>query len=227
MTGALRGYARADAGRLAALLDDDPAPTAGRLLGKGYMALTVDQGPDTERQQGIVAIAGASLADIALHYFATSEQLQVWLRLAAARTAAGWRAGALMLERSPPAAGSIRTSTKRRKRRAGGPRSRWPKRHRGGTSRRRPGADRLVYQPVPHRGGRGRPSAGARLWLPLLAPAPVRHTGGVRAGRPRPHGGGRRHRHDLRVLQLRFPLSARNRCRRAERRAPERDLQPG
>jgi molecular chaperone Hsp33 len=97
--GALRGYARADAGRLAALLDDDPAPTAGRLLGKGYMALTVDQGPDTERQQGIVSIAGASLADIALHYFATSEQLQVWLRLAAARTAAGWRAGALILER--------------------------------------------------------------------------------------------------------------------------------
>ena len=97
--GALRGYARADPSRLAELLEHDPAPPARRLLGDGYMAFTVDQGPDMDRQQGIVSLTGDSLADVALHYFTTSEQLRVWLRLACARTPAGWRAAALVLER--------------------------------------------------------------------------------------------------------------------------------
>ncbi|HEX4261148.1 MAG TPA: Hsp33 family molecular chaperone HslO, partial [Acetobacteraceae bacterium] len=98
-SGALRGYARADAEKLDALLRDEPSPSAARLLGGGYLAFTVDQGPDMERHQGIVAISGASLAEMALHYFETSEQLQYSVRLACARTPAGWRAGALILER--------------------------------------------------------------------------------------------------------------------------------
>ena len=97
--GALRGYARAEPERLAAALAEDPAPSAGRLLGQGYIAFTVDQGPDMDRQQGIVSITGDNLADMALHYFATSEQLHVWLRLACARAPAGWRAAALVLEK--------------------------------------------------------------------------------------------------------------------------------
>jgi molecular chaperone Hsp33 len=98
-TGALRGYARADAEQLAALLENEPAPSAEQLLGGGYLAFTVDQGPDTERHQGIVAIEGESLADMALHYFRTSEQLRCTIRLACAKTQAGWRASALVLER--------------------------------------------------------------------------------------------------------------------------------
>ncbi len=97
--GALRGYARAEPDRLAELLARAPAPSANELLGAGYLAFTVDQGPDRERHQGIVAIEGASLADMALHYFRTSEQLQCVLRLACARTDLGWRASALILER--------------------------------------------------------------------------------------------------------------------------------
>ena len=97
--GALRGYARAEPERLADLLTDQPAPSAARLLGQGYMAFTVDQGPDMDRQQGIVSLTGETLADTALHYFTTSEQLDVWLRLACARTPAGWRASALVLEK--------------------------------------------------------------------------------------------------------------------------------
>ncbi len=98
-SGAVRGYAQTDAERLAALLADDPEPGARALLGDGYLAFTVDQGPDTERHQGIVSIEGDSLGEMALHYFATSEQLRCELRLACARTEAGWRAGALVLER--------------------------------------------------------------------------------------------------------------------------------
>ncbi len=97
--GALRGYARADADKLAAVLADDPAPTAASLLGAGYLAFTVDQGGERERHQGIVAIEGDTLADMALHYFQTSEQLQCAVRLACAHTLAGWRAAALILER--------------------------------------------------------------------------------------------------------------------------------
>ena len=97
--GALRGYARADPERLAALLAEAGTPSAGRLLGAGTMAFTVDQGADMAAQQGIVSLDGEGLADIALHYFATSEQLQVWLRLACAHTPAGWRASALVLEK--------------------------------------------------------------------------------------------------------------------------------
>ncbi len=98
-SGALRGYARAEPERLAALLADDPTPSARALLGDGYLALTADQGPDTERYQGIVQIEGGTLAEMALHYFATSEQLRCFLRLACAHTPAGWRAGALILEK--------------------------------------------------------------------------------------------------------------------------------
>lgn len=97
--GAVRGYARADAEKLAALLAEDPAPSAQRLLGEGYLAFTVDQGPDTERYQGIVAIAGATLAEMAEHYFETSEQFPCAVRIACRKTDAGWRAAALVMQR--------------------------------------------------------------------------------------------------------------------------------
>ena len=97
--GALRGYARANAERLEAVLATDPAPSARALLGAGYLAFTVDQGGENERHQGIVAIEGESLADMALHYFETSEQIRCVVHLACARTAHGWRAAALILER--------------------------------------------------------------------------------------------------------------------------------
>ncbi len=97
--GELRGYARADADKLAALLAVEPAPSAAALLGTGYLAFTVDQGPDMDRHQGIVAIEGDNLADMALHYFDTSEQIACRVHLAARETAAGWRASALILER--------------------------------------------------------------------------------------------------------------------------------
>jgi molecular chaperone Hsp33 len=103
--GALRGYSRADAEKLALLLAATPEPDTADLLGGGYLAFTVDQGNDTDRYQGIVAIEGRTLADMALHYFETSEQLACEVRLACAHTEAGWRASALILERVAGAGG--------------------------------------------------------------------------------------------------------------------------
>ncbi len=97
--GALRGYARPEPGRLAALLRRTATPNARELLGSGYLAFTVDQGSDREQHQGIVAIEGDTLADMALRYFETSEQLRCHVHLACDRGPDGWRAGALILEK--------------------------------------------------------------------------------------------------------------------------------
>nr|WP_232479145.1 Hsp33 family molecular chaperone HslO [Roseomonas rosulenta] len=97
--GALRGYARANDERLAALLAEGITPSAAALLGQGYLAFTCDQGPEMDRYQGIVAIEGETLTEMTGTYFRTSEQIATHVHLACARTEAGWRAGALILER--------------------------------------------------------------------------------------------------------------------------------
>ena len=121
--GAVRGYAQYDAAKLDIVLAGAGSVEAGtaelsvpRLLGKGYIAFTVDQGEDTDRYQGIVELSGATLADCAQHYFRQSEQIQAGIKLAVARTGprtetdpagpgGGWRAGGLMLQRVPPEGG--------------------------------------------------------------------------------------------------------------------------
>ena len=72
---------------------------------RGYLAFTVDQGPDQNRHQGIVTIEGGNLAEMALHYFRTSEQLRCFVHLACDETPDGWRAGALVLEKIAGAGG--------------------------------------------------------------------------------------------------------------------------
>jgi molecular chaperone Hsp33 len=104
-TGALRGYAQMNGERLEALLATDPTPSAEALLGKGFLAFTVDPGTGADRHQGIVAIEGASLADMALHYFRTSEQLRCLVHLACDQTPDGWRAAAFVLEKIAGAGG--------------------------------------------------------------------------------------------------------------------------
>ncbi len=107
-TGQMRGYAQFDRPALdAALAKDAPAISpVPRLLGAGTLAFTVDQGPDTERYQGVVSLEGATLADCAQGYFRQSEQLKTGLRLAVSRASNGdgkahWRGAALMIQRLP------------------------------------------------------------------------------------------------------------------------------
>ncbi|MDP6567366.1 MAG: Hsp33 family molecular chaperone HslO [Alphaproteobacteria bacterium] len=104
--GELRGYAQFAPDALAALDDDPEPPSVPRLLGAGHIAFTVDQGPDTDRYQGIVALEGRTLADCAHNYFRSSEQIETAIRLTAGRVPGGadhgqWRAGAIMLQRLP------------------------------------------------------------------------------------------------------------------------------
>lgn len=104
-SGALRGYARADAERLASLVAGGAVPSAAAMLGQGYLAFTCDQGPEMDRYQGLVAIEGDTLMDMTGTYFRTSEQLATHVHLACARTEAGWRAAALIIERVAGAGG--------------------------------------------------------------------------------------------------------------------------
>ena len=103
--GELRGHALVRSARLEALLASDPRPSTAALLGGGFLAFTVDPGGEQNRHQGIVAIEGGSLAEMALHYFGTSEQLRCQVQLACEQTASGWRAAALILEKVAGAGG--------------------------------------------------------------------------------------------------------------------------
>ncbi len=101
--GDMRGYARYDLTRLNA---PGPAPEAPvpRLLGAGVMTFTVDQGPDTDRYQGVTPLEGATLGDCAHAYFRQSEQIETAIRLCVSGkddADGGRRAAAIMLQRLP------------------------------------------------------------------------------------------------------------------------------
>jgi molecular chaperone Hsp33 len=100
-SGAVRGYAQYDAATLAEAAATGAASVP-RLLGAGYLAFTVDQGEDTERYQGIVALEGASLAECIHHYFRQSEQIAAGIKVAVDRGAEGaWRGGCLLIQKLP------------------------------------------------------------------------------------------------------------------------------
>ncbi|MDA0218525.1 MAG: Hsp33 family molecular chaperone HslO [Proteobacteria bacterium] len=97
-SGQMRGYASYDAERVAAAQGTSAGPVP-RLIGNGLMALTIDQGPQTELYQGLVSLEGATLADCAHNYFRQSEQIDTALKLAVAHREGSWRAGALTMQR--------------------------------------------------------------------------------------------------------------------------------
>jgi molecular chaperone Hsp33 len=75
------------------------------LLGEGHLAMTIDQGPQMARYQGVVALSGESLSAAADQYFRQSEQIPTRVRLAVAEniTADGpvWRAGGIIIQFLP------------------------------------------------------------------------------------------------------------------------------
>jgi len=100
----LRAYARFDAERL------KDGQDSGALLGRGHLAMTIDQGADMSRYQGLVALEGGSLEDAAHEYFLRSEQIPTRVRLAVGEEWRGgegpkhrWRAGGMLLQFLPKA----------------------------------------------------------------------------------------------------------------------------
>ncbi len=97
----LRAFARFNAERL-----DLSAPRAD-LLGSGHLALTIEQGAELTRYQGIVALEGQGLEAAAHEYFRQSEQIPTYVRLAVAQSVtpegSQWRAGGMLTQFLPSA----------------------------------------------------------------------------------------------------------------------------
>ena len=126
--GRVRACARFDRARVEAAIAARAA-SAGELLGQGHLAMTIDQGTDMSRYQGLVALIGGGLEDAAHEYFLRSEQIPTRVRLAVAEefsaaklgdTPAGadagsgprhrWRAGGMLLQFLPKSAERMRTA---------------------------------------------------------------------------------------------------------------------
>jgi molecular chaperone Hsp33 len=103
----VRAMARFDAARLEEAVNAGKAsPT--QLLGEGHLALTVDQGTHMNRYQGVVAMQGESLEEMAQAYFLQSEQIPTLVRLAVGQSVdrgdggrARWRAGGFLAQYLP------------------------------------------------------------------------------------------------------------------------------
>jgi molecular chaperone Hsp33 len=127
-SGRVRACARFDRPRVEAAIAAQKA-SAGELLGHGHLAMTIDQGADMSRYQGLVALAGGGLEDAAHEYFLRSEQIPTRVRLAVAeefsaaklQVKAGatgaeagsgprhaWRAGGMLLQFLPKKAERMR-----------------------------------------------------------------------------------------------------------------------
>lgn len=97
--GAMRGYLKFDAERLAAA---GPNPSLFALFGGGFLAITFDQALTGERYQGIVPLEGEGIGAAAEHYFEQSEQIPSLIRLAARHDRGkGCIAGGLLLQHLP------------------------------------------------------------------------------------------------------------------------------
>ncbi len=100
----VRGVARYNK---VAVSDADRLASETELMGEGYLAMTVDQGSDMERYQGIVPLGEGTLADAAHTYFAQSEQIPTRLHLFAGPVLTRgekqtyWRAGAILIQHLP------------------------------------------------------------------------------------------------------------------------------
>jgi molecular chaperone Hsp33 len=101
-SGGLRGYCRFDPEELEAASGGFARPGARSLLGDGVFLMTVDQGPDMDRYQGITQIEGETLALCAEQYFAQSEQTPTRVLLAVGQADDGegpkWRAGGVLIQ---------------------------------------------------------------------------------------------------------------------------------
>lgn len=112
----IRAYASFDKEAVAKAIAEGRTKPA-ELLGQGHLGMTVDQGPDMQRYQGVVLLEGESLEEVAHVWFQQSEQIPTRVRLAVAemltRDAGGganhaWRAGGILMQFLPESEDRVR-----------------------------------------------------------------------------------------------------------------------
>ncbi len=87
-------------------IEDAKGPELHYLLRKGHMVMTIDQGADMERYQGVTPLEGATVAEGAVNYFKQSEQIPTAIKLAIGKVSRPgeepeWRAGGIMVQFMP------------------------------------------------------------------------------------------------------------------------------
>ncbi|MBL4647165.1 MAG: Hsp33 family molecular chaperone [Rhizobiales bacterium] len=107
--GGYRATAKFDESRVAEF-DASGETEVGALLGKGTLAMTIEQGVYTNRYQGFVALDGGSLEEAAHEYFLRSEQIPTRIRLAVSEVLTrtdgeaashAWQASGMMVQFLP------------------------------------------------------------------------------------------------------------------------------
>lgn len=104
-------YTAGGALRATATIKDGATATVGQALGpelhfllrRGHMVMTIDQGTDMERYQGIVPLDGPTLGQATVSYFTQSEQIPTAIELAVGQITdehgrETWRAGGIMAQ---------------------------------------------------------------------------------------------------------------------------------
>ncbi|WP_417685164.1 Hsp33 family molecular chaperone [Roseibium sp.] len=113
---AIRACASFDADQVNALSEAGEA-TPEKLLGRGHLAMTVDQGRHMQRYQGLVELDGISFEEVARRYFARSEQIPTEVRLAVGEVLTRsegdgpshrWTAGGVLVQFLPEAPDRMR-----------------------------------------------------------------------------------------------------------------------
>jgi molecular chaperone Hsp33 len=115
--GKVRACARFDKERVAEAMAEGRTSVEA-LLGHGHLAMTIDQGPEMSRYQGLVALEGGDLEAAAHEYFRRSEQIPTSVRLAVAEEfrpgedgmRRRWRAGGILLQFLPKSPERMRVS---------------------------------------------------------------------------------------------------------------------
>lgn len=112
----VRAYASFDATLVQAAVAEARA-TPADLLGRGHLAMTIDQGGDMNRYQGVVALDRTGLEEVAHVWFAQSDQIPTRVRLAVAEVLTrdpggaarhAWRAGGFLVQFLPESEDRVR-----------------------------------------------------------------------------------------------------------------------
>lgn len=102
-SGGVRAYVKLDPERETDARNVAQEDGLGALLGQGTMAMTIDQGPNMDRYQGVVPLEGESISAAAEAYFARSEQIPTRIKAAVGRWQGEgqdelWRGGAMIIQ---------------------------------------------------------------------------------------------------------------------------------
>jgi molecular chaperone Hsp33 len=100
----IRGMAKINRDAVHELEKTKKNPTLKDYFGEGFMLVTLDQGPQTERYQGQIALIGDTIAKVGEEYFERSEQIPTRIILATQQSSASkshkeWRAEGVLIQK--------------------------------------------------------------------------------------------------------------------------------